>query len=231
MDTASCSRRCRWECTLLDAGVWYRDALIYQTHVRAFFDSNNDGVGDFRGLKLKLDHIADLGATAIWLLPFYESPLRDDGYDVTNYCGINPAYGTLEDFRDFVEAAHARGIRVIIELVINHTSDQHPWFERARNAPPGSAERDFYVWSDTGREFSEARIIFLDSEISNWAWDPVAEAYYWHRFFAHQPDLNFDNPWVVREIENVLHFWLDLGVDGFRLDAVVRGSQWRILAR
>jgi maltose alpha-D-glucosyltransferase / alpha-amylase len=208
------------ELQLIPRHQWYRDAVIYQTHVRAFFDSNDDGVGDFNGLKLKLDYIADLGATAIWLLPFFESPLRDDGYDITNYCAIHPLYGTLEDFRDFVEAAHARGIRVIIELVINHTSDQHPWFERARYAEAGTAERDFYVWSETGREFSEARVIFLDSEISNWAWDPVAGAYYWHRFYAHQPDLNFDNPYVVREVENVLNFWLDLGVDGFRLDAV-----------
>jgi maltose alpha-D-glucosyltransferase/alpha-amylase len=199
---------------------WYKDAVIYQLHVRAFFDSGDDGVGDFRGLAAKLDYIKDLGATAIWLLPFYQSPLRDDGYDISDYTAINPAYGTLDDFRDFVEAAHAREIRVIIELVVNHSSDQHPWFQRARRAPPGSPERDYYVWSDTGQEFEEARIIFLDSEVSNWTWDPVAKAYYWHRFFACQPDLNFDNPLVIREIKEILDFWLDLGVDGFRLDAV-----------
>jgi maltose alpha-D-glucosyltransferase/alpha-amylase len=199
---------------------WYRDAIIYQTHVRAFFDSNDDGIGDFAGLRHKLDYIVDLGASALWLLPFFSSPLRDDGYDISDYCSINPAYGTLEEFRDLVEAAHARGLRIIIELVINHTSDQHPWFQRARRASPGSVERDFYVWSETGREFEEARVIFLDSEVSNWTWDPEAGAYYWHRFYAHQPDLNFDNPYVVREVENILNFWLDLGVDGFRLDAV-----------
>jgi maltose alpha-D-glucosyltransferase/alpha-amylase len=199
---------------------WYRDAIIYQVHVRAFFDSNNDGIGDFAGLSSKLDHIVDLGASAIWLLPFFASPLRDDGYDISDYCSVNPIYGTLDEFRDFVEAAHARGLRVIVELVINHTSDQHPWFERARHAAPGSAERNYYVWSKTGREFSEARVIFLDSEVSNWTWDPIAEAYYWHRFYSHQPDLNFDNPHVIREVEKILSFWLDLGVDGFRLDAV-----------
>ena len=202
------------------ANDWHRDAVIYQAHVRAFFDSNGDGVGDFPGLTARLDHIADLGATAVWLLPFYPSPLRDDGYDISDYKAVNPVYGTLGDFRTFVEAAHARGIRVIIELVINHTSDQHPWFQRARCAPPGSPERDFYVWSETGREFEKARINFPDTETSNWAWDPVARAYYWHRFFAHQPDLNFDNPRVLEEVESVLHFWMDLGVDGFRLDAV-----------
>ena len=199
---------------------WYKDAVIYQLHVRAFYDSNNDGVGDFCGLAEKLDYIKDLGVNAIWLLPFYESPLRDDGYDISDYKAINPAYGTLDDFRDFVEAAHARDIRIITELVVNHSSDQHPWFERARNAPPGSPERDYYVWSETGDEFEKARIIFLDSEVSNWSWDPVAKAYYWHRFYACQPDLNFDNSLVIREIKDILKFWLDLGVDGFRLDAV-----------
>ena len=173
-----------------------------------------------RAGRSKLDYIKDLGVNAIWLLPFYESPLRDDGYDISDYKAINPAYGTLDDFRDFVEAAHARGIRIIIELVVNHSSDQHPWFQRARRAPPGSPERDYYVWSDTGDEFEEARIIFLDSEVSNWSWDPVAKAYYWHRFYACQPDLNFDNPRVIDEIKDILNFWLDLGVDGFRLDAV-----------
>jgi maltose alpha-D-glucosyltransferase/alpha-amylase len=189
-------------------------------HVRAFFDSNNDGVGDFCGLAQRLDYIRDLGANTIWLLPFYQSPLRDDGYDISDYMAVHPAYGTLDDFRDFVEQAHARGLRVIIELVINHSSDQHPWFQRARRAPPGSPERDYYVWSETGREFEKARIIFLDSEVSNWTWDPLSKAYYWHRFYAWQPDLNFDNPLVVREIKDILNFWLDLGVDGFRLDAV-----------
>jgi maltose alpha-D-glucosyltransferase/alpha-amylase len=200
--------------------LWYKDAIIYQTHVRAFFDSNGDGIGDFVGLTERLGYIADLGANAIWLLPFYPSPLRDDGYDVSDYQDVHPAYGTLDDFRNFVEAAHAHGVRVIIEMVINHTSNQHPWFQRARRAPRGSVERDFYVWSDTGREYEEARIIFLDSEVSNWAWDPVARAYYWHRFYSHQPDLNYDNPYVVREVKNVVNFWLDLGVDGLRLDAV-----------
>ena len=199
---------------------WYHDAVIYQLHVRAFFDSNGDGVGDFCGLAQKLDHIKDLGANTIWLLPFYESPLRDDGYDISDYKTINPAYGTLDDFRHFVEEAHARDIRIITELVINHSSDQHPWFERARRAPSGSPERDYYVWSDTGHEFEEARIIFLDSEVSNWTWDPIAKAYYWHRFYACQPDLNFDNPRVIQEVKDILNFWLDLGVDGFRLDAV-----------
>jgi maltose alpha-D-glucosyltransferase/alpha-amylase len=202
------------------AQSWYRDAVIYQLHIRAFFDSNGDGVGDFCGLAQKLDYIKDLGANAIWLLPFYQSPLRDDGYDISDYKAINPAYGTLDDFKQFVEAAHDRDIRVITELVVNHSSDQHPWFQRARRAPPGSPERDYYVWSDSGHEFEEARIIFLDSEVSNWTWDPVAKAYYWHRFYACQPDLNFDNPLVVSEVKEILNFWLDLGVDGFRLDAV-----------
>jgi trehalose synthase len=201
-------------------GDWHKDAVIYQLHVRAFFDSNGDGIGDFCGLAQKLDYIKDLGANALWLLPFYESPLRDDGYDISDYKAINPAYGTLDDFRAFVEAAHARDIRIITELVINHSSDQHPWFQRARNAPRGSPERDYYVWSDTGEEFEEARIIFLDSEVSNWSWDPVAKAYYWHRFYACQPDLNFDNPRVIAEIKEILKFWLEMGVDGFRLDAV-----------
>ncbi|SJZ79022.1 maltose alpha-D-glucosyltransferase/ alpha-amylase [Consotaella salsifontis] len=200
--------------------LWYKGAIIYQLHVRSFFDSNGDGVGDFCGLLEKLDHIVDLGADAVWLLPFFPSPLKDDGYDISDYCGVNPAYGSLDDFRAFVAAAHERGLKVLIELVVNHTSDQHPWFQRARQAPAGSPERDYYVWSETGHEFSEARVIFLDSETSNWAWDPVARAYYWHRFYSHQPDLNFDNPRVVAEVEAILDFWLGLGVDGFRLDAV-----------
>ena len=202
------------------AKFWYRDAVIYQLHIRAFFDADGDGIGDFRGLAQKLDYIKDVGANTIWLLPFYESPLRDDGYDISDYKAINPAYGTLDDFRDFVEEAHKRDIRIITELVVNHSSDQHPWFQRARRAPPGSPERDYYVWSDTGHEYEDARIIFLDSEVSNWSWDPVAKAYYWHRFYAYQPDLNFDNARVVQEVKDILHFWLDLGVDGFRLDAV-----------
>jgi maltose alpha-D-glucosyltransferase/alpha-amylase len=168
------NKKSKYQTTNNSPTSWYKDAVIYQLHVRAFFDSGDDGVGDFRGLAAKLDYIKDLGATAIWLLPFYQSPLRDDGYNISDYKAINPAYGTLDDFRDFVEAAHARDIRVIIELVVNHSSDQHPWFQRARRAPPGSPERDYYVWSDTGQEFEEARIIFLDSEVSNWTWDPVA---------------------------------------------------------
>jgi len=200
--------------------LWYKDAVIYQVHVKSFFDSNDDGIGDFAGLTAKLDYISDLGVSAIWLLPFYPSPLKDDGYDISDYCAVNPVYGTVEDFRSFVEAAHARKLRVIIELVINHTSDQHPWFQRARRAHKDSVERQYYVWSETGHEYEEARIIFIDSEISNWAWDPVARQYYWHRFYSHQPDLNFRNPHVMREVKAILAFWLDLGVDGFRLDAV-----------
>ncbi|MBL27598.1 MAG: maltose alpha-D-glucosyltransferase [Rhodospirillaceae bacterium] len=203
-----------------DDPQWYKDAVIYQVHVKSFFDSNNDGIGDFPGLIEKLDYIQDLGVTVIWLLPFYPSPLRDDGYDIADYRNINPSYGTMRDFRRFIRAAHERNIRVITELVINHTSDQHPWFQRARKAKPGSAYRDFYVWSDTDHKFEETRIIFLDTENSNWAWDAEAKAYYWHRFYSHQPDLNFDNPRVLREVLNVLHYWFDMGVDGLRLDAV-----------
>ena len=206
--------------TVRQRKLWYKNAVIYQLHVRAFYDTDNDGIGDFRGLAQRLDYIKDLGADTIWLLPFYESPLRDDGYDISDYKAINPAYGTLDEVRDFIEEAHARDIKVITELVVNHSSDQHPWFQRARRAPKGSPERDYYVWSDTGHEYEEARIIFIDSEVSNWTWDPVAQAYYWHRFYAYQPDLNFDNPLVVREVKDILKFWLDLGVDGFRLDAV-----------
>jgi maltose alpha-D-glucosyltransferase / alpha-amylase len=200
--------------------LWYKDALIYQLHVKSFFDSNNDGIGDFPGLLSKLDYIADLGVNAIWLLPFYPSPLLDDGYDISEYRDVHPDYGTLADFRQFVRQAHARGIRVITELVVNHTSDQHPWFQRARNAKPGSPWRDYYVWSDTDQKYSGTRIIFVDTERSNWTWDPVAGAYYWHRFYSHQPDLNFDNPRVLRSVLGVMRFWLDLGVDGLRLDAV-----------
>ncbi len=199
---------------------WYRDAIIYETHVRAFQDSNGDGIGDFAGLTARLDYIQQLGVTAIWLLPFYPSPLRDDGYDIADYLDVHPSYGTLADFETFLSEAHARGMRVITELVINHTSDQHPWFQRARRAPVGSPERDFYVWSDTADRYKDVRIIFQDTETSNWAWDPVAGAYYWHRFFSHQPDLNYDNPAVLAAVLDVLDFWLDLGVDGLRLDAI-----------
>lgn len=199
---------------------WYKDAIIYELHVRTFFDSVDDGVGDFPGLIQKLDYLQDLGITCIWLLPFYPSPLRDDGYDISDYYGVHPSYGTLEDFRQFVREAHDRNIRVITELVVNHTSDQNPWFQAARNAPPGSPERDFYVWSDSDQKYRDARIIFTDTETSNWTWDPVAKAYYWHRFFHHQPDLNFDNPLVLQAVIQVMRFWLDMGVDGMRLDAI-----------
>ncbi|GGC05096.1 alpha-amylase [Novosphingobium endophyticum] len=202
------------------APLWYKDAVIYQLHVKSFFDSNDDGIGDFAGLMQKLDYIDDLGVTAIWLLPFYPSPRKDDGYDIAAYRNVSPDYGTLEDARRFTDAAHERGIRVITELVINHTSDQHPWFQAARKAPPGSPERDFYVWSDDDKLYSGTRIIFCDTEKSNWSWDEEAQAYYWHRFYSHQPDLNFDNPRVLEEVIAVMHFWLDAGVDGLRLDAI-----------
>ena len=200
--------------------LWYKDAIIYELHVKAFADSNNDGIGDFQGLIGKLDYLLNLGATCIWLLPFFPSPLRDDGYDIADYMSVHPSYGTLSDFRAFLNAAHDRGLQVMIELVINHTSDQHPWFQAARRAPNGSPERDFYVWSDTDKKYQDARIIFTDTEKSNWSWDPIAQAYYWHRFFSHQPDLNFDNPHVLEEVLKVLRFWLDMGVDALRLDAV-----------
>ena len=200
--------------------LWYKDAVIYQLHVKSFFDADDDGIGDFKGLEQKLDYIKNLGATCIWLLPFFPSPLRDDGYDIADYRNVNPAYGTMRDFREFVRAAHERDIRVLIELVINHTSDQHPWFQRARLAKRGSALRDYYVWSDSDARYAEARIIFTDTETSNWTWDPVAKQYYWHRFFSHQPDLNFDNPRVVESVINIMRYWLDTGVDALRLDAV-----------
>ena len=199
---------------------WYQDAIVYQLHVKSFFDANDDGVGDFAGVTQKLDYIRDLGVTALWVMPFYPSPLRDDGYDIADYRGINPAYGTMRDFKRFVREAHDRGLRVITELVINHTSDQHPWFQKARAAKPGSAARDFYVWSDTDRKYADTRIIFLDTEASNWTWDPVAQAYFWHRFYSHQPDLNFDNPRVIEAVLDTMRYWLDMGVDGLRLDAV-----------
>ena len=199
---------------------WYQEAVIYELPVKSFHDSNNDGVGDFPGLIDKLEYIESLGVSCLWLLPFFPSPLRDDGYDISDYCQIHPSYGTLEDFKRFLGAAHDRGLRVVIELVLNHTSEQHAWFQRARQAPPGSVERDFYVWSDTDTKYRDARVIFSDAERSNWTWDTCAQAYYWHRFFHHQPDLNFDNPAVLQEMLRVVDFWLDLGVDGFRLDAV-----------
>jgi len=200
--------------------LWYKDAIIYQLHVKSFFDSNNDGIGDFPGLISKLDYIAELGVNTVWLMPFYPSPLLDDGYDISEYRDIHPEYGTLAEFRHFVRQAHARGIRVITELVVNHTSDQHPWFQRARRAKPGSPWRNYYVWSDTDQKYAGTRIIFVDTERSNWTWDPVAGAYYWHRFYSHQPDLNYDNPHVLKAVLGVMRFWLDLGVDGLRLDAV-----------
>ena len=200
--------------------LWYKDGIIYQTHVRAFYDSNNDGIGDFQGLTRKLDYLQDLGVNIIWLLPFYPSPLRDDGYDIADYTAVNPSYGTLADFKLFLKEAHRRGLKVITELVINHTSDQHRWFQKSRRAKPGSPWRDFYVWSDTPAKYKDARIIFKDYETSNWAWDPVANAYYWHRFFSHQPDLNFDNPAVHAALIRALDFWMDIGVDAFRLDAI-----------
>ena len=206
--------------TVAEDPTWFKDAIIYQLHLKSFFDSNNDGVGDFRGLIDKLDYIAELGVTAVWLLPFYPSPRRDDGYDIADYRGVHPDYGTLVDAQAFVKAAHDRGLKVITELVINHTSDQHPWFQRARAAPKDSPERDFYVWSDSDEKYAGTRIIFTDTEKSNWTWDEVAGQYYWHRFFSHQPDLNFDNPAVMDEVLSVMRFWLDIGIDGLRLDAV-----------
>jgi len=199
---------------------WYKDAIIYELHVKAFADSNNDGIGDFPGLMQKLDYLQDLGVTCLWLLPFFPSPLRDDGYDIADYLTVHPSYGTLDEFKSFLDAAHQRGLQVMIELVINHSSDQHPWFQRARHAPPGSPERDFYVWSDTDEKYKDARIIFTDTEKSNWTWDPVAQAYFWHRFFSHQPDLNYDNPEVLEEVLKILRYWLDMGVDALRLDAI-----------
>jgi len=200
--------------------LWYKDAVIYELHVRAFADGNNDGIGDFPGLIQKLDYLQDLGVTCLWLLPFFPSPLRDDGYDISDYQSVHPSYGTLQDFQAFLEAAHLRDLQVMIELVMNHTSDQHPWFQAARQAPPGSPERDFYVWNDNDQKYRDARIIFTDTEKSNWTWDPVAHAYFWHRFFSHQPDLNYDNPRVVEEMLRVLRFWLDMGVDALRVDAI-----------
>jgi maltose alpha-D-glucosyltransferase/alpha-amylase len=200
--------------------LWYKDAIIYEVHVRSFCDGEDDGMGDFQGLTKKLDYLQDLGVTCIWLLPFFPSPWRDDGYDISDYTDVHPAYGTMREFQAFLKQAHRRGLRVITEVVLNHTSDQHPWFQRSRRAQPGSRWRDFYVWSDTADKYQEARVIFKDFESSNWAWDPIAKAYYWHRFYSHQPDLNFDSPYVREAVLEVIDFWFDLGVDGFRLDAV-----------
>jgi len=200
-------------------GLWYKDAIIYQVHVRTFHDSNGDGIGDFRGLADKVDYLQELGVNAVWLMPFFPSPLRDDGYDIAEHRSVHPSYGTLDDVKNFLAVAHQRGIRVIVELVLNHTSDQHPWFQESRSSRD-NPRRDWYVWSDTDTRYKGARIIFLDTETSNWARDPVTKSYYWHRFFSHQPDLNYDNPAVREEMWSVMKFWLEMGVDGFRLDAV-----------
>ncbi len=199
--------------------LWFKSAIIYELHIRAFVDSNGDGIGDIPGLITKLPYLQDLGVDCLWLLPMYPSPLRDDGYDIADYYAIHPDYGTLEDFQKLIDAAHARGIRIITELVVNHTSDQHAWFQEARRSPD-SPKHNWYVWSDTDQKYKGARIIFLDTERSNWTWDPVAKQYYWHRFFSHQPDLNYDNPEVQEEMLNIMRFWLRMGVDGFRCDAV-----------
>ena len=204
---------------LQEDNLWYKDAVIYQLHVRTFCDSNGDGIGDFVGLTQRLDYLQELGTNTIWLLPFYPSPLRDDGYDIADYTTVHPSYGTLDDFKAFLTAAHNRGLRVIIEMVMNHTSDQHPWFQEARSSQD-NPKRDWYVWSDTDTKYQGVRIIFIDTELSNWTWDPVSKSYYWHRFFSHQPDLNFDNPEVFEAMWEIMKFWLDMGVDGFRLDAV-----------
>ena len=200
--------------------LWYKDAIIYELHVRAFADSNDDGIGDFPGLISRLDYLQDLGVTCLWLLPFFPSPLRDDGYDIANYIDVNPSYGTLDDFKAFLDAAHQRNMQVMIELVINHTSDQHPWFKAPALPPQARPQRDMYVWSDTDQLYKDARIIFTDTEKSNWTWDEIAQAYYWHRFFSHQPDLNFDNPLVMEEVLKAMRFWLDMGVDALRMDAI-----------
>jgi maltose alpha-D-glucosyltransferase/alpha-amylase len=203
----------------MNEALWYKDAVFYQVYPRAFYDSNGDGHGDLRGLAQKLDYLRDLGIDCLWLMPVYPSPLRDDGYDIADFYGVHPDYGTLDDFKVLLEAAHARGIRLIADLVLNHTSDEHPWFQAAR-ADRNSPYREYYVWSDTDQKYSDARIIFVDTERSNWTWDPVAGQYYWHRFYASQPDLNYDSPAVRAEMLNIMKFWLDLGVDGFRADAV-----------
>src|SRR4030043_2118197 len=206
--------------TFEDDPLWYKDAIIYELHVKSFYDSNGDGIGDFRGLTRKLRFLRDFGVTTIWLLPFYPSPLRDDGYDIADYNNVHLDYGTLRNFKEFLREAHRRHLRVITELIVNHTSDQHPWFKRSRQAKPDSPWRNFYVWSHTPEKYREARIIFKDFETSNWAWDHTGKAYYWHRFYSHQPDLNYDNPQVKKAVSRVLDFWLGMGVDGLRLDAV-----------
>ncbi len=203
-----------------DDPLWYKDAIIYELHIKAFYDSGDDGIGDFKGLTEKLDYLESLGITAIWLLPFYPSPLKDDGYDIANYFGVHPDYGLLRELKEFIKESHRRGIRVITEIVLNHTSEQHPWFQMSRRANPGSILWNFYVWSDTSEKYKDARIIFKDFELSNWTWDPLAKAYYWHRFYSHQPDLNYENPHVQNKMLRVVKYWLDMGVDGLRLDAV-----------
>ena len=200
--------------------LWYKDAVIYELHIKAFKDGDGDGIGDFQGLLEKLDYLKDLGVTAIWVLPFYPSPLRDDGYDIADYYNINSSYGDIKAFQEVLKEAHKRDLKVITELVINHSSDQHPWFQRARKAPKGSVERDYYVWTDDPKKYKDVRIIFQDFETSNWTWDAVAGQYYWHRFFYHQPDLNYDNPMVQEEVFKMIDYWCNMGVDGFRLDAV-----------
>src|ERR1700730_2535443 len=205
---------------IADDPLWYKDAVIYQLNVKSFFDSNDEGIGDCPGLTSKLEYIRDLGVNTIWLMPFYPSPLKDDGYDISDYKGIHPQFGTLDDFRAMLLEAHRLGLKGVTELMINHSSDQHPWFQAARLAPPGSPEREFYVWNDTDEKYKDARIIFTDTEKSNWTWDPGAKAYYWHRFFSHQPDLNFDNPRVLEEVLRIMRFWLDMGVDALRTDAI-----------
>jgi maltose alpha-D-glucosyltransferase/alpha-amylase len=199
--------------------LWYKDAIFYQLHVRTFYDSNADGIGDFPGLTQKLGYLQELGVSALWLMPFYPSPLKDDGYDIADYTSVHPSYGTVQDFKTFLNAAHDRNIRVIVEMVLNHTSDQHPWFQESRSSQD-NPKRDWYVWSDTDTKYQGVPIIFVDTEMSNWAWDPISKQYYWHRFFSHQPDLNYDNPAVREAMWQVMKFWLDMGVDGFRLDAV-----------
>ena len=204
---------------LRNDNLWYKDSIIYQLHVRTFYDSNADGIGDFPGLTQKLGYLQELGVSALWLMPFYPSPLKDDGYDIADYTSVHPSYGTVQDFKTFLNAAHDRNIRVIVEMVLNHTSDQHPWFQESRSSQDNQ-KRDWYVWSDTDTRYQGVPIIFVDTEMSNWAWDPISKQYYWHRFFSHQPDLNYDNPAVREAMWQVMKFWLDMGVDGFRLDAV-----------
>ena len=204
---------------LRNDNLWYKDAVIYQLHVRTFYDSNADGIGDFPGLTQRLGYLQELGVSALWLMPFYPSPLKDDGYDIADYTSVHPSYGTVQDFKTFLNAAHDRNIRVIVEMVLNHTSDQHPWFQESRSSRD-NPKRDWYVWSDTDTKYQGVPIIFVDTEMSNWAWDPISKQYYWHRFFSHQPDLNYDNPAVREAMWQVMKFWLDMGVDGFRLDAV-----------